>query len=60
MEPKKSVPEKTAATHLCEQADSEQDFESLLELASKLQKLIEARRKEKDLPTEQPNDLPKP
>jgi hypothetical protein len=60
MELKKSIPEKTAATHLCEQADTEQDFERLLELASKLQKLIEARRKGKNLPAEEPNDLPKP
>jgi hypothetical protein len=59
MDPKKSVSEKTAA-ELCEQADSEQDFERLLELASKLQKLIKARRKEKNLPTEVPNELPKP
>ena len=49
MEPK-SVLEPTAS-ELCEQADSERDFEKLLELASKLQKLIESRRKEKDSPT---------
>jgi hypothetical protein len=59
MEPKASVPDKTAA-ELCEQADSEQDFEKLLELASRLQKLIECRRKEKHLPKEEPNGLHKP
>jgi hypothetical protein len=43
MEPVKNVHEETAA-ELCERADAEQDFDKLLELASKLQRLIEARR----------------
>jgi hypothetical protein len=59
MDPKKSIPEKTTATVLCEQADSEQDFERLLEVASKLQKLIEARRK-KNLPSQQSTKQPNP
>jgi hypothetical protein len=59
MDPKKSIPEKTAATVLCEQADSEQDFERLLKVASELQKLIEARRK-KNLPSQQSAKQPNP
>jgi sulfur transfer protein SufE len=46
MESDKHDSEETVAD-LCKRADAEQDFEKLLELASKLQKLIEARRSEK-------------
>lgn len=35
-----------SVAELCKRAEAEQDFEKLLELASKLQKLIEARRSE--------------
>ena len=41
----KRVPAEETADELCRRADAEQDFEKLLELANKLQKLIEARRK---------------
>jgi len=43
MEPEKDATEETVA-ELCEQADAEQDIEKLLELASKIQRLIDARR----------------
>jgi hypothetical protein len=43
MEPETDAPEETAAG-LCEQADAEQDLEKLLELASKIQRFIDARR----------------
>jgi len=46
MEPMRNAPEETAG-ELCERADAEKDFEKLLELASKLQRLIEARQKKK-------------
>ena len=36
---------KHTAAELCEQADAEKDLDKLLELASKLQLLLEARRK---------------
>jgi hypothetical protein len=41
--PERSAREETLE-ELCRQADAEQDFERLLELASKIQPLIEARR----------------
>jgi hypothetical protein len=41
--PEKNAREDTLE-QLCRQADAEQDFERLLELASKIQPLIEARR----------------
>jgi hypothetical protein len=43
MEPKRNAPEETLE-ELCRQANAEQDLEKLLELASKIQPLIEARR----------------
>jgi hypothetical protein len=43
MEPERNAPEETLE-ELCRQADAEQDLERLLELASKIQPLIEARR----------------
>jgi hypothetical protein len=39
---------KETASELCERADVEQNLEKLLELASKLQSLIEARRSRKE------------
>jgi hypothetical protein len=46
MEPNTNVPEETVA-ELCKRADSEQNLEKLLELASRLQALIESRRSPK-------------
>jgi hypothetical protein len=46
MESDQHDPEETVA-ELCKRAEAEKDFEKLLELAAKLQKLIEARRSEK-------------
>jgi hypothetical protein len=58
MEPEKSAPGGIAA-ELCEQADAEQDFEKLLEIASKLQALIESRRREKNSAMGRRNELPR-
>jgi hypothetical protein len=58
MESKKSAAGGIAA-ELCEQADAEQDFEKLLQIASKLQMLIESRRKEKNSAMGRQNELPR-
>jgi hypothetical protein len=46
MEQNQNAPEETLA-ELCRQADAEQDLDKLLEIASKIQRLIDARRSEK-------------
>jgi hypothetical protein len=43
MESTRNAPEETA-TELCERAETEQDLDKLLELVSRLQRLVEARR----------------
>jgi hypothetical protein len=46
MESKKNPPDETLE-ELCKRADKEKDLEPLLELASRIQRLIDARRSEK-------------
>jgi hypothetical protein len=46
MEPNKNASEETLE-ELCKRIDSEQDLEKLLELASRIQRLIDARRSQK-------------
>ena len=46
-EPEKGATEETLV-ELCKQADAEQDLDKLLDLASKIQRLIDARRSQKN------------